>query len=136
MAPVFRCGALASAIVCLGLAFMTQSRGVVVGLAVGGLAIALLSPDRVRRVWVAGLAVICEVAPEGGPGEVRILLPEPREGLVANAERCFASYKRLKRARLAALRRQEEIDAGTEHLVELDAAVEALEAGDLPGLEE
>ena len=52
-----RAGGLALAVLCLGLAFLTQSRGIVLGLAVGGLPVFALGPDRVRRAWVATVAV-------------------------------------------------------------------------------
>ncbi len=53
----FRAAALAAASLCLGLAFLTQSRGILIGLAAGGLVALLLGPDRVRRTWVATLAI-------------------------------------------------------------------------------
>jgi O-Antigen ligase len=52
-----RASAFAVATLCLGLAFLTQSRGIVLGLAVGALVALTLGPDRVRRAWVAGLSV-------------------------------------------------------------------------------
>jgi O-Antigen ligase len=52
-----RASAFAVATLCLGLAFLTQSRGIVLGLAVGALVALALGPDRVRRAWVAGLSV-------------------------------------------------------------------------------
>ncbi|HET7573492.1 MAG TPA: O-antigen ligase family protein, partial [Solirubrobacterales bacterium] len=45
--------ALASAFLALGLAFLTQSRGVVLGLAVGGAVSLAIGPDRLRRAWLA-----------------------------------------------------------------------------------
>jgi tetratricopeptide (TPR) repeat protein len=45
--------ALGSATLCLGLAFLTQSRGIVLGLALGGVVVLALGPDRVRRAWTA-----------------------------------------------------------------------------------
>lgn len=47
----------AVAVLCLGLAFLTQSRGVVLGVACGGIVTACLPPDRVRRIWLAIAAV-------------------------------------------------------------------------------
>jgi hypothetical protein len=56
-----RAAALSLATLCLGLAFLTQSRGIVLGLAVGGCVAIAVGPERVRRIWtaivvVAGLA--------------------------------------------------------------------------------
>jgi O-antigen ligase len=52
-----RAGAFAVALVALGLALLTQSRGVLIGFAVGGAVALLLGPDRLRRAWLAILAV-------------------------------------------------------------------------------
>ena len=46
------------ALLMLGLAFLTQSRGVLVGLGCGGLVALALGPDRVRRVWLALLSML------------------------------------------------------------------------------
>jgi hypothetical protein len=48
-----KAGAFAVAVLCLGLAFLTQSRGVVLGVACGGIVSGVLPPDRVRRIWLA-----------------------------------------------------------------------------------
>ena len=45
--------AFGAATLCLGLAFLTQSRGIVLGLALGGVVVLALGPDRVRRAWTA-----------------------------------------------------------------------------------
>jgi hypothetical protein len=45
------------AVLMLGLAFLTQSRGVLLGLGCGGVVALALGPDRVRRVWLALLGV-------------------------------------------------------------------------------
>jgi O-Antigen ligase len=42
----------------LGLAFLTQSRGVILGLCCGALVVLLLGPDQVRRAWLALLSVV------------------------------------------------------------------------------
>ncbi|HEY7830565.1 MAG TPA: O-antigen ligase family protein [Solirubrobacteraceae bacterium] len=42
----------------LGLAFLTQSRGVVLGLGCGALVVLVLGPDQVRRAWLALLSVV------------------------------------------------------------------------------
>src|SRR4051812_4950190 len=55
--PALRAGALAWAVLCLGLAFSTQSRGVALGLACGGLVALALGPDRLKRAWLAILVV-------------------------------------------------------------------------------
>ena len=57
-----RAGAFAAATLMLGLAFLTQSRGVLLGLVAGGLVSLAIGPDRLRRVWLliaaaAGVAV-------------------------------------------------------------------------------
>lgn len=49
--------ALGGATLMLGLAFLTQARGVVLGLLLGGIVAVGLGPDRVRRAWLALLAV-------------------------------------------------------------------------------
>ena len=55
--PTFRAACFAAAVLCLGLAFLTQSRGVVVGLAAGGLVALVLSTERIRRSFLALVAV-------------------------------------------------------------------------------
>jgi O-antigen ligase len=52
-----RASAFAIATLCLGLAFLTQARGIVIGLVLGGLVALSLGPDRVRRTWLAVLSV-------------------------------------------------------------------------------
>ncbi|HKO37316.1 MAG TPA: O-antigen ligase family protein [Solirubrobacterales bacterium] len=57
-----RAGAFAAATLMLGLAFLTQSRGVLLGVAAGGLVSIAIGPDRLRRLWlliaaVAGVAI-------------------------------------------------------------------------------
>jgi hypothetical protein len=42
----------------LGLAFLTQSRGVVIGLGCGALVVLVLGPDQVRRAWLALLSLL------------------------------------------------------------------------------
>jgi O-antigen ligase/polysaccharide polymerase Wzy-like membrane protein len=44
------------AVLALGLAFLTQSRGMVIGLVLGGVVAVGLGPDRVRRAWMALVA--------------------------------------------------------------------------------
>jgi O-antigen ligase len=52
-----RATAFAMATLCLGLAFLTQSRGIIIGLIAGGIVALALGPDRVRRAWIAVLTV-------------------------------------------------------------------------------
>jgi hypothetical protein len=66
----FRAAALAAAVLSLGLAFLTQSRGMLIGLACGGIVSLLIGPDRVRRSWLA-LAVIATIA----AGSAALLAP-------------------------------------------------------------
>ena len=42
----------------LGLAFLTQSRGVLIGLGCGALVVLLLGPERMRRLWLSLLSVL------------------------------------------------------------------------------
>jgi hypothetical protein len=76
-----RAAALALATLCLGLAFLTQSRGILVGLCAGGVVVLSAGPDRVRRAWTAAivLAAIAATSPlllrpfhafDGGAGTV------------------------------------------------------------------
>jgi hypothetical protein len=64
--PALRAGAMAWAVLCLGLSFSTQSRGVALGLVCGGLLALTLAPDRVRRAWLA-LIALGAVALVSGP---------------------------------------------------------------------
>jgi len=52
-----RAPAFAIALLALGLAYMTQSRGVLIGFAVGGLGALAIGPDRLRRAWLSLVAV-------------------------------------------------------------------------------
>ena len=51
--PPLRAVAIAAAVLVLGLAFLTQSRGVLIALCVGGVVSLAIGPDRVRRTWLA-----------------------------------------------------------------------------------
>lgn len=53
-----RAAAFAAAVLVLGLAFLTQSRGVLIGLVLGGVVSLAIGPDRLRRAWLAIAAVI------------------------------------------------------------------------------
>jgi O-Antigen ligase len=61
----FRAAALAAAVLSIGLAFLTQSRGMLIGLACGGIVSLAIGPDRVRRAWLA-LTVIAVIAVGSG----------------------------------------------------------------------
>ena len=52
-----RAVALGLAVLMLALAFLTQSRGVLLGLSCGGVVALALGPDRVRRIWLALLSI-------------------------------------------------------------------------------
>jgi hypothetical protein len=52
-----RAAALALGTLCLGLAFLTQSRGILIGLGAGGVIVLSLGPDRVRRAWTGALVI-------------------------------------------------------------------------------
>jgi O-Antigen ligase len=56
-----RAAALAAAVLVLGLAFLTQSRGVLLGFVAGGAVSLLIGPDRLRRAWL-GLALFAVLA--------------------------------------------------------------------------
>jgi O-antigen ligase len=48
-----RAAAFAAAVLLVGLAFLTQSRGMLLGLACGGIVSLAIGPDRLRRCWLA-----------------------------------------------------------------------------------
>jgi O-antigen ligase len=56
----------AAAVLALGLMFLTQSRGVAIGLAAGGIVLLVIGPDRMRRAWfaIAAFAMVA-IASEG-----------------------------------------------------------------------
>jgi hypothetical protein len=61
--PLLRAAAFSAATSALGLAFLTQSRGVLLGFSCGAVIALALGPDRVRRAWltimaVAGVAIV------------------------------------------------------------------------------
>jgi O-antigen ligase len=63
---LLRSVAFSAATLELGLAFLTQSRGVLLGFLAGGIVMVSLGPDRVRRAWLAIVAVGLLVACSGG----------------------------------------------------------------------
>ena len=56
----------ALAVIALGLAFLTQSRGVMIGFVAGGLIALAVGPDRLRRAWLA-IVALGAVAIASGP---------------------------------------------------------------------
>ncbi len=58
---ILRAASLSVAALCLGLAFLTQSRGILIGLVAGGCLALTLGPDRVRRAWVS-VVIVASVA--------------------------------------------------------------------------
>lgn len=61
-----RSAAFAAVVLVLGLAFLTQSRGVLLGLVAGGLVSLAIGPDRLRRAWVT-VAALAVLAVGSGP---------------------------------------------------------------------
>ncbi len=57
-----RAAALGLAALCVSLTFLTQSRGILLGLALGAVVTLALGPDRVRRAYVAGLLTLLVAA--------------------------------------------------------------------------
>jgi tetratricopeptide (TPR) repeat protein len=57
VSPVVRGFAYAAASLSLGLAFLTQSRGALLGFAVGGVVVLAIGPDRLRRAWLTIVSV-------------------------------------------------------------------------------
>jgi hypothetical protein len=51
--PALRAAAFGGAVLLLGLAFLTQSRGVLLGVAAGAVISLAVGPDRLRRAWIA-----------------------------------------------------------------------------------
>ncbi|HEU5143129.1 MAG TPA: O-antigen ligase family protein [Solirubrobacterales bacterium] len=66
VASGLRAAAFAALVLLLGLAFLTQSRGLLLGLAGGGVASLAIGPDRLRRAWLA-LAAAGAIAIASGP---------------------------------------------------------------------
>jgi tetratricopeptide (TPR) repeat protein len=61
-----RAVAFAAAVLLLGLAFLTQSRGMLIGLVCGGAVSLAIGPDRLRRSWLAIALVVAIAAVAGG----------------------------------------------------------------------
>src|SRR3954453_9468186 len=64
-AAALRALAFGGAALVLGLAFITQARGVILGLGIGGVVAIGLGPDRLRRAWAA---LVLAGGPGPGPG--------------------------------------------------------------------
>lgn len=60
--PLLRGAALGCALLCLGLALTTQSRGILLGLALGAIVALWIGPDRLRRAWLAAGAIAATAA--------------------------------------------------------------------------
>jgi tetratricopeptide (TPR) repeat protein len=57
VSPILRALAYAAASLSLGMAFLTQSRGALLGFVVGAAVVLLVGPDRLRRAWLAVVSV-------------------------------------------------------------------------------
>jgi hypothetical protein len=55
---VLRASTFAGAVMCVGLGFLTQSRGVLIGLIAGAVVAIGFGPERLRRAWLAILAAV------------------------------------------------------------------------------
>lgn len=90
----FRAAAFSLAVLCLGLGFLTQSRGILIGLTVGGGVALGLGPERLRRTWLAVLAVVLIAIFSGG-----LLTPyhafDGGHGIVENADISRAAWMLL-----------------------------------------
>lgn len=97
----FRAAAVAAAVLTIGLAFLTQSRGMLIGLACGGIVSLAIGPDRLRRSWLA-LALLAAIglgsggllAPYDGSdsGTAAAVAADIREAGTALALLCAGSF--------------------------------------------
>jgi len=85
----------------VGLAFLTQSRGMLIGLVCGGIVSFAIGPDRLRRSWLAlalvavialGSSALLEPYHGSGSGTGVAVAADIREAGVALALLCVASY--------------------------------------------
>ena len=60
-----RAAAFSGAVLSVGLAFLTQSRGMLIGLLCGGVVALAIGPDRLRRCWLA-IALVVPIAAGSG----------------------------------------------------------------------
>jgi O-antigen ligase len=96
-----RAAAISATVLMVGLAFLTQSRGMLIGLVCGGIVSLAIGPDRLRRSWLA-LAVIAAIALASsallepyhgsGSGTGAAVAADIREAGVALALLCIGSY--------------------------------------------
>lgn len=96
-----RAAALAAAVLVIGLAFLTQSRGMLIGVVCGGIVSFAIGPDRLRRSWLAlavvaaialGSAALLEPYHGSGSGTGAAVASDVREAGVALALLCILSY--------------------------------------------
>jgi hypothetical protein len=66
ISTLLRAPAFAVALIAIGLAFLTQSRGAMIGFVAGGAVAVLVGPDRLRRVWLSIVAVGAIAIASGG----------------------------------------------------------------------
>ncbi len=84
----------ALAVTALGLAFLTQSRGVLLGFCCGAVVALALGPDRIRRAWLAILAVAAIAACSGTPARaLRRVRGRPDDGSRAAVEHAVADAR-------------------------------------------
>jgi O-antigen ligase len=97
----FRAAALSAGVLSLGLAFLTQSRGMLIGLACGGIVSLAIGPDRVRRAWLAIAAIAAIAAGSGallapyhgsGSGTGAAVATDIRQAGLALALLCAGSF--------------------------------------------
>lgn len=97
----FRAAALAGAVLVAGLAFLTQSRGMLIGLVCGGAVSLAIGPDRLRRSWLAlavaaaialGSAALLQPYHGSGSGTGAAAAADIRHAGVALALLCVASF--------------------------------------------
>jgi tetratricopeptide (TPR) repeat protein len=60
--PLLRAAATSATVLMLGLAFLTQSRGVLAALVAGGIVSIAIGPERLRRAWLGLVAVLAVAA--------------------------------------------------------------------------
>jgi len=96
-----RAAAVSAAVLMVGLAFLTQSRGMLIGLVCGGIVSFAIGPDRLRRSWLAlalvavialGSSALLEPYHGSGSGTGVAVAADIREAGVALALLCVASY--------------------------------------------
>ena len=96
--PLLRAAAFSAATTALGLAYLTQSRGVLIGFGCGAVVALALGPDRVRRAWLTIMAV-------AGVAIVSQRLLEPYDEFLASATNSGPAIDSAMNALVAAHRR-------------------------------